>query len=67
MTEYRMNKIRYLRNCYEDWLWNCDTVSAGYIHRIVHNTVHFIRYKSKGSLNKIANLNNVIIGRSSFF
>lgn len=28
---------------YEDWLWNCETVAAGYIHKIVPDTVLFKR------------------------
>lgn len=28
---------------FEDWSWNCDTIAAGYLHRIVPRTVHFIR------------------------
>ncbi len=30
---------------YEDWTWNCDTVAAGVHHRIVPQTVHFVRKK----------------------
>jgi glycosyltransferase involved in cell wall biosynthesis len=28
---------------YEDWSWNCDTIAAGCVHRVVPQTVHFIR------------------------
>lgn len=31
---------------YEDWYWNKKTVEAGYIHRIVPNTIHFKRRRS---------------------
>jgi hypothetical protein len=28
---------------YEDWHWNCETVVAGYIHRVALGTIHFKR------------------------
>jgi len=31
---------------YEDWLWNCDTVSKNIIHRIVPDTIHCVRLKA---------------------
>ena len=39
------------RFAYEDWAWNCDTIAAGYPHRIVPTTVHFVRRRS-GSLSR---------------
>lgn len=35
---------------YEDWQWNCETISAGYKHRLVPGTVGFYRRKAKSSL-----------------
>lgn len=35
---------------YEDWAWNCETINAGFLHRAVPETTHFIRYKAKDSL-----------------
>ncbi len=35
---------------YEDWHWNCETVAAGVVHRVVPGTAHFIRRKEEGSL-----------------
>lgn len=42
---------------YEDWLWNCETVAAGYIHKVVPKTVLFKRRQEssqtvKASVNK---------------
>lgn len=32
---------------FEDWAWNCETVSQGVQHRIVPQTAHFVRKKSQ--------------------
>lgn len=31
---------------FEDWVWNLDTVRAGYVHRVVPDTIHFKRSRS---------------------
>jgi glycosyltransferase involved in cell wall biosynthesis len=31
---------------YEDWHWNCETLNAGYIHRVVPDTLHFKRRRA---------------------
>lgn len=31
---------------YEDWYWNCETVSKGYIHKVVPETIHFKRRRA---------------------
>ena len=31
---------------FEDWLWNLETVRAGYVHRVVPDTIHFKRSRS---------------------
>ena len=31
---------------FEDWLWNLETVRAGYVHRVVPGTIHFKRSRS---------------------
>ena len=28
---------------YEDWHWNCETISAGIVHKVVPETIHFKR------------------------
>jgi glycosyltransferase involved in cell wall biosynthesis len=44
---------------FEDWHWNCETVEAGYVHRVAPGTIHFkrrrqwsqtIQASSRGSL-----------------
>jgi len=31
---------------FEDWHWNCETIAAGYIHRVVPDTIHFKRRRA---------------------
>ena len=42
---------------YEDWAWNCETIEHGYLHRVVPETTHFIRYKHSDSLRDQTNAN----------
>lgn len=37
---------------FEDWHWNCETLSLGHAHLIADKTVHYVRKKTTGSLNK---------------
>lgn len=39
---------------YEDWLWNCETVAAGYIHKVVPGTVLFKRRQKNSQTIKAA-------------
>ena len=32
---------------HEDWHWNCETISRGYIHRLVPRTIGFYRRKKR--------------------
>lgn len=32
---------------YEDWHWNCETLDAGYVHRVVPDTIHFKRRRKE--------------------
>lgn len=43
-----------LKAHFEDWTFNIETWNAGLEHRVVHNTVHFIREKASGSMKKHA-------------
>ena len=38
---------------FEDWSWNCRTLAAGVAHRVVPETVHFIR-RREGSLSRLS-------------
>lgn len=31
---------------FEDWHWNCETVEAGYVHKVIADTIHFKRRRS---------------------
>lgn len=37
---------------FEDWHWACQTLAAGFDHRVVTETAYFYRVKSSGSLNR---------------
>lgn len=41
---------------FEDWLWNLETVQAGYVHRVVPDTIHFKRSRP-GSQFRLASTN----------
>lgn len=45
---------------YEDWYWNCETVEAGYRHRVVPDTVHFKRRRQMSQTLEAAS-NNVSV------
>jgi hypothetical protein len=45
---------------YEDWHWNCETISRGMVHRMVAGTCHFIRV-SEGSLSRKSVANDCLI------
>lgn len=44
---------------YEDWSWSIDTYDAGYVHRVVPDTIHFKR-RRKASQNIEASSNKVL-------
>ncbi|WP_026377280.1 glycosyltransferase family 2 protein [Aestuariibacter salexigens] len=31
---------------YEDWHWNCETLTRGFIHKVAQNTIHFKRRRT---------------------
>jgi len=31
---------------FEDWHWNCETIAAGYIHKVIKDTIHFKRRRT---------------------
>lgn len=37
---------------FEDWHWNCETLARGLEHVIAAQTVHYVRLKRSGSLNR---------------
>ena len=52
---------------FEDWHWNCQTLSGGVEHHIVPNTVHFMRMKKSGSLLAYTRETNRLIRPSRLF
>ena len=50
---------------FEDWLWNLDTVRAGYVHRVVPDTIHFKRSRS-GSQYRLASANQSLTRPTPF-
>lgn len=52
---------------FEDWHWNCGTLAAGYHHRVVPGTVHYVRRKVRGSLNAAHADQHALIPRCHLF
>lgn len=52
---------------FEDWHWNCQTLSDGIEHHVVPGTVHFMREKKSGSLLSHSRETNRIIRPSRLF
>lgn len=51
---------------YEDWHWNCETVVAGYVHRVAPDTIHFKR-RRPGSQTLDASGRKCLTRQSRFF
>ena len=51
---------------FEDWHWNLETSALGIEHKIAPRTLHFIRLKPSGSLNKISAAHNVMTRPSAY-
>lgn len=52
---------------YEDWHWNCETIAAGYQHRLAWGTVAFYRRKKQRSVVNASVDVNAIIAPSRLF
>lgn len=53
---------------YEDWLFHCDSIAAGVVHKIVPGTMHCLRQKTwKRSLLKDTQSSNAVIAPSPLF
>lgn len=52
---------------FEDWHWNCETLSKGNAHLVVPNTVHYVRKKNYGSLNNAYASQDAIIPPTRLF
>lgn len=52
---------------HEDWLWHCDTIAAGCVHRIAPGSLHCVRSKTDGSMNQDHKRRFAIPARSAFF
>jgi glycosyltransferase involved in cell wall biosynthesis len=52
---------------FEDWHWNCETISRGYVHRVVPETFRLERRKLEGSLNVAHQQKAAVIRPSHFF
>jgi glycosyltransferase involved in cell wall biosynthesis len=48
---------------YEDWHWNCETLAAGYVHRVARGTIHFKR-RQRWSQTIEASTNRSLIRRT---
>ncbi|MET3010232.1 glycosyltransferase [Stenotrophomonas koreensis] len=52
---------------FEDWHWNCETLSQGHPHLIAERTVHYVRKKRVGSLNNAHASNSALIPPTQLF
>lgn len=52
---------------YEDWYWNCETMSRGYTHRLAWGTAYFYRRKWSGSLNEAAHGVRAVMPKAGLF
>ena len=52
---------------YEDWQWNCETISSGILHMVVPGTAHFIRRKIHSSLEVKTRLAECLMTPSNLF
>ncbi len=51
---------------FEDWQWNCETLEAGYVHRVVPDTIHFKR-RRKNSQTMKASARKALVRRTALF
>lgn len=52
---------------FEDWHWNCETLAAGFRHHIAPGTVHYVRRKTRDSLNAAHAGQHALIPRTHLF
>lgn len=52
---------------YEDWYWNCESISRGIVHRLAWGSIYFYRRKWRGSLNEASHALKTLIPRTSLF
>lgn len=52
---------------FEDWHWNCETFALGHPHLIAANTVHYVRKKAAGSLNRAHAAHQALIAPTRLF
>ena len=52
---------------YEDWCWNCETVAAGFPHRLAWGAAYFYRRKFSGSMNSNSLSNRAIMPKNNLF
>lgn len=45
---------------YEDWHWNCEVISHGFVHRLVWGTIGFYRRKKISRVNSETSVNAII-------
>jgi hypothetical protein len=45
---------------YEDWHWNCETIAAGFKHRLVPETIGFYRKKNVSRVNLQSSMDAII-------
>lgn len=64
---YHVSRVGEAGFGFEDWHWNCESIAAGYVHRLARGTIRFERRKEGGSLNVAHQLAGAVIRPSRFF
>jgi len=64
---YRRSDVNGQGFGHEDWLWHCDTLAAGCVHKVAARTLHCVRQKKQGSMNREHASLNALPASSPFF
>lgn len=64
---YHVSRVGEAGFGYEDWHWNCETISSGFVHKVAPRTVRFERRREEGSLNVAHQRVKAVIRPSRFF
>lgn len=64
---YQVSRVGEAGFGFEDWHWNCETISEGFVHRLARGTARFERRKKGGSLNVAHQQADAVIRPSAFF
>jgi hypothetical protein len=52
---------------FEDWHWNLDAISKGFVHHLAWGSAYFYRRKATGSLNEQSNARLAVVPKCAYF